>query len=269
MKLLIDNSDGLGLQDHTSVLDPVQPATLVRRLNRPAEMKFGLVPGPGPFVVPAHHARVILIADSGMHLFTGYTAQPPAGTYVGWGDRGSVYRYEVNALSDVTLMDEKAPPPHPAFVNRRTGDAFTQLTQDALPNFFDLSGVELGDTCPYFNVDPAKKWTELAAEIAVAGRCSYRDLDGKLFLAPLGASAYAMTEQDASFSPAGLRLQSVDRVVNDLTILGELEPAAHVKDFFVGDGHTTKFHLSQKPIIRGTPIHRRMYCRVSSYSFRI
>ncbi len=125
MKLLIDNSDGLGLQDYTSVLDPVQPANLVRKLNRPAEMKFGLTPGRGAFVVPKLHARVILTAESGMHLFTGYTVQTPVGAYVGWGDRGSEYRYEVNALSDVMLMDEKSPPPHPSFVNRRTGDAFT------------------------------------------------------------------------------------------------------------------------------------------------
>ncbi len=133
------------------------------------------------------------------------------------------------------------------------------MTEEALPNFFDLSGVELGDTCPYFSVDPAKKWTDLAAEIALAGRCSYRDLNGKLYLAPLGASTYALTEGDASFSPTGLQLQSVNRVVNDLTILGELEPAAHVKDFFVGDGHTTKFHLSQRPFTRSSrvPLYAR------------
>jgi hypothetical protein len=29
---------------------------------------------------------------------------------LGWADRGAVYRYEIDALSDVMLMDQKAPP---------------------------------------------------------------------------------------------------------------------------------------------------------------
>ncbi len=259
MKLLIDNFDGFGLRDYTPVLDSVKPTSLLRKLNRPAEMKFVLTLGDGPLLIPVLHARVILVAASGMKLFTGYTVQIPVAEYVGWGDRGSVFRYGVGALSDVMLMDQKAPPPHPSFVNRRAGDAFKQLTEEALPNVFDVTSVELGDTLTYFSVDPAKRWTDLAAEIAVASRCAYRDLDGKLYFAPLGANTYALSEDDTSFSPSGLRVQSVNRVVNDLTILGDLEPAAHVKDFFVGDGHTTKFYLSQKPFARSSqiPIYNR------------
>ena len=46
-------------------------------------------------------------------LFTGYVAQTPTYQYMGWADYGSVYRYEIVALSDVMLMDQKAPPPIP------------------------------------------------------------------------------------------------------------------------------------------------------------
>jgi hypothetical protein len=43
-------------------------------------------------------------------------------------------------------------------------------------------------------------------------------------------------------------------LINDLTILGPLEPSAHVKDYFVGDGFTTKFYLSQKPFTRSSQV---------------
>jgi hypothetical protein len=160
----------------------------------------------------------------------------------------------VDAVSDVMLMDQKAPPRHPPFVNRNAGGAFDELTAEALSNWFDVSGVEAGDPIPYYSVDPAKKWTALAAEIALSARCSYRDDNGKLYFVPLAANTYALTEGVVGFSPGDLQLQSVNRVVNDLTILGPLEPSAHVKDFFVGDGHTTKFYMSQKPFTRSSQV---------------
>ena len=179
--------------------------------------------------------------SNGNDLFTGYIVETPTYQYLGWAERGPVYRYAVDALSDVMLMDQKAPPPHPPFVDRSAGSAFEQLTAEALPGWFDVSGVEAGDPIPYYSVNPAKKWTASAAEIALSARCSYRDDNGKLFFAPLAANTYALAENTATFSPGDLQLQSVNRLVNDLTILGPLEPSAHVKDYFCGDGFTTKF----------------------------
>ena len=103
-------------------------------------------------------------------------------------------------------------------------------------------------------MDPSKSWSTQAGEIALAGRCCCRDANGKLFFAPLAAATYALNEGDPAFSPDGLQLRSVNRLVNDLTVLGELEPAAHVKDYFVGDGYTTTFYMSQIPFTRGNQV---------------
>jgi hypothetical protein len=43
MKLLIDNLDGLGARDYTAFVDSSKHPSLVRKLNSPAELKFGLV----------------------------------------------------------------------------------------------------------------------------------------------------------------------------------------------------------------------------------
>jgi hypothetical protein len=260
MKLLIDNLDGIGPQDYTAFVDAGKSPTLVRKLNSPAELKFGLIAGEESLAVPVIGGRVTLTLSDGNDLFTGYIVETPTYQYLGWADSGLVYRYEIGALSDVMLMDQKAPPPHPPFVQRSVGSAFDQLTAQALPGWFDVSGVETGDTIPYYSVNPAKKWTASAAEIALSARCSYRDDNGKLFLAPLGANTYALAETSSTFSPGDLQLQSVNRLVNDLTILGPLGPGAHVKDYFCGDGYTTYFYLSEKPFTRSSQV--ALYNRV-------
>src|SRR6202140_4578197 len=254
MKLTIDNLDGVGARDYTAHVDNATSPALVRKLNQPTEFKFGLTPGQESFVVPIIGGRVVLSLNNGNDLFTGYVAQVPTYQYLGWADQGMLYRYEVDALSDVMLMDKKAPPPHPPFVDRSAGDAFSQLVIEALPGWFDTSGVETGDAIPYFSVNPAKKWTELAAEIALSGRGSYRDDRGRLYFRPLGSNTYALAESASTVSPCDLKLQSVNRLVNDLTILGPLEPGAHVTDYFVGDGFTTKFYMSQKPFTRSSQV---------------
>jgi len=254
MKLLIDNLGGLGPQDYTPFVDSSKSPSLVRKLNSAAELKFGLVAGTGSLMVPVIGGRVTLTLSNGNDLFTGYIVQTPTYQYLGWADRGLIYRYEIDALSDVMLMDQKAPPPRPPFVDRNAGDAFRQLTAEALPGWFDVNGVEAGDPTPYYSVNPAKKWTASAAEIALSTRCAYRDDDSKLFFAPLAANTYALAENAVTFSPGDLQLQSVNRLVNDVTILGPLESSAHVKDYFCGDGYTTCFYMSQKPFTRSSQV---------------
>jgi hypothetical protein len=137
-------------------------------------------------------------------------------------------------------------------VARSAGEALRQLSEFALAGWFDYSGVAEGDPIPYYRVNPAKNWSASAAEIALAARCAYRDDGGKLMFAPLGERTYELAESAGDFSPGDLTLRSVERIVNDLTILGPLEPSAHVKDYFVGDGFTTKFYLSQIPFTRAS-----------------
>lgn len=250
MKLLIDNRDGRGALDYSALVDMSRGASVVRRLNRPAELDVSLVCGSGDIVVPVSGARITFVRSDDRYLFTGYLTADPAYEYLGWADRGPRYRYDLHALSDAMLLDHRAPPPAPAFVARSVGSAFSQLTLDAMPGWFDLAGVEAGDPLPYFIVDPSKSWAISAAEIAMAGRCSYRDENGKMFFTALAHTTYTLAEGDAAFSPADLQLESVNRLVNDLTVVGDLEPAAHVKDYFMGDGYTTTFYMSEIPFTR-------------------
>jgi hypothetical protein len=251
MKLMIDNGDGRGAQDYTTFLDAGKSPRVLRKLNRPAELLFSLVTGEEDFVVPVPGARVTLGRSNGNDVFAGYVVGSPTYQYMGWTERGPLYRYEVVALSDEMLLDQKTPPPHSPFVARSAGEALRQLSEETLPGWGNFSGVEAGDVIPYYRVSSAKKWSELAAEIALLARCGYRSEGGNLLLAPLGERTYGLDEQAAEFSPGDLELRSEGRLVNDVAVFGQVEPSAHVRDYFVGDGFTTKFYLSQIPFTRG------------------
>jgi hypothetical protein len=132
MKLQIDNLDGLGPVNYTSSIDGSRSPQIVRKLNQPSELKVSLVADSASFVVPKTGARITLGLTNGQDVFTGYLMQSPAFEYLGWGERGPVYRYDLVAQSDEGLLDEKRLPDRCPFLDRSAGDALRQLTQDLL-----------------------------------------------------------------------------------------------------------------------------------------
>jgi hypothetical protein len=116
-----------------------------------------------------------------------------------------------------------------------------------LPGGFDTTAVQDVDVLATYIVNPQKKFSHHAGEIALAARASYRAMNGALLLAPVGAARYVLNESDATFTPMGLKLTQPDRVVNDVTVIGLEEPQAYVRDYFVADGASQRFYLSQTP----------------------
>jgi hypothetical protein len=250
MKLQIDNLDGLGLRDYTAAIDGSSSPLVIRKLNQPAELQINLVADSPDFVVSGAGARIILGLTSGQYLFTGYLLESPLFEYLGWGERGPVYRYHLVAQSDEALLNEKRLPARCPFVERSAGNALRQLTQDLLPGVFNTSQVQELDPLAWWPSDPQKSWALEAAEIAIQARASYYFLNGALTFAPAGANVYVLDESDANFSPEHLTLQPANALANDVTVIGEIEPQDYVKDYLVGDGLTTRFYLSQTPFTK-------------------
>lgn len=250
MKLQIDNLDGSGPRDYTAEIDAARTPRVTRKLNEPSQLQFSLISVGADFVVPGRGARVILGLTNGQDVFTGYITADPEYEYLGWGERGALYRYNVVALSDEFLLDEKRLSTRSPFVVRSAGDALRELTQDAVPGTFDVSAVQNLDTVPSYVPDPQKSWSQHAAAISTEARASYRAFNGAVMLAPIGAVTYALNESDPSFCPGGLTLQPGNAIVNDVTVVGDLEPRAYVHDYFVGNGVSTRFYLSQPPFTK-------------------
>lgn len=247
MKLTIDNLQGLGAADYTAALDTTVAPQIERKLNRPTGLRLSLMANSAGFVMPVSGARIMLAKGNGDLLFTGYLTQTPQAEYLGWGERGAVYRYDVVAESDEVLLDQKALPNRAPFVGRTAGSALRQLAEDLLPGGFDTSAVQDVDVLAAYAVNPEEKFSDHAAKIALAARASYRAMNGALVLAPVGGATYAISESDANFSPAGLKVSSPGVVINDVTVIGLEEPQAYVRDYFVGDGLSLRFYLSQMP----------------------
>ena len=241
MNLTIDNLQGQGPQDYTGALDGTKPPTVERKLNQPAELQFSLLANSPGFEVPVTGARVILSKTNRNDVFTGYVTAAPEYEYLGCGEQGPVYRYNTVAQSDEVLLDQKALPNRSPFVDRSAGSALRQLAQDLLPRWFDTSGVQDVDTLATYAVNPQMSFSFHAAEIALAARGSFRTMNGALILAPVGAATYALNEGDANFSPEGLWLSSPNLLVNELTVIGQDEPQAYVRDYFVG--RRTEFEI--------------------------
>lgn len=250
MTLTLDNFDGAGARDYTSALDAESVVAIERRLNVPSELRAALIADAPEFVVPASGARVIVARDDGTKLFTGYLTEAPAFEYLGWGERGPAYRYQLRALSDEFLLDRKQLPGRAVFVARPAGEILRQLANDLLPGAFNTAAVQDLDALPAFGSDSERPFSEHAADLALRARAAYRAHDGALVFAPLGAASHSLSESGAGFSPDGLKLRAPQRMVNDLTVTGRVEPQAHVKDYFLGDGFTLGFSLSEVPFTR-------------------
>ena len=247
MKLTIDNLQGQGAVDYTAAMDGTIAPRVQRKINQPAELRCSLLGGSSEFVVPAAGARVVLTKCDGSFMFTGYLTEAAQCEYLGWGEQGAVYRYNVIAGSDEVLLDRKALPNRAPFVERSAGAALRQLAQDLLPGGFDTTAMQDVDTLASYTVNPQKNFSYHASEIALATRACYRAVNGALMLAPVGTATYAISESDVNFSPLNLKVVSPGMLVNDVTVAGLLEPQAFVRDYFVGDGLSLKFYLSQTP----------------------
>jgi hypothetical protein len=250
MQLTIDNLDGFGPRDYTSAISADAAPKITRQLNQPSAFAATLIADNAQFVVPSEGGRVILARADGVKLFTGYLTQAPEFEYLGWGERGPVYRYALVAQSDEYILDRKMLPARAPFTARTAGAILKQLAADLLPASFDVTGVQDVEVLSSLAVDTEKPWSFHAAQAALRTRSAYRAHDSKLMLAPVGGVTYAINESDASFSPDDLVLVSPRKLINDITVSGRVEPQAHVKDYFLGDGITLRFDLSHKPFTR-------------------
>ena len=248
MKLKIDNLDGAGLRDYSEYVAEAPAPKIRRRLNRPSEFEATLVSSTAGFLVPGNGARVVVErGDTGNKLFTGYLREAPQFEYAGWGEGGPVYRYHLRALSDEYVLDRKVLPARAALVGRSAGEVLKQITEDLMPGKFDVSEVENVDVISSFAVRPAKRWSEHAGEIALLARGSYRVHDGAVVLRSLGASRHVLREGEAGWQPRAIKIRRTGVEANDVLVMGQAEPRAHVKAYLIGDGVKLSFDLPETP----------------------
>jgi len=249
--LTIDNLTGLGPLDYTSAIAADVPLKIVRTLNKPSILTGLLEPGPLP--IPARRGRIIATSASGTILFTGYLAVEPVAVYAGVATTGTVYRYEISALSDEWLLDKQPLPFVATVLSTFVGTALRGFTQRAGAGVLTTTGVSAGLAVGVFEPSQTESWSANAGALASSGYAAYRVLNGGLTLLPAGTVTHTLDfdagtdASGAAISVAALKTTSVKELANDVTLSGAIEPTAYIHETFAGDGATTVFQLTEAP----------------------
>ncbi len=245
--MTIDNLDGAGAVDYSAALCADGPLKIARTLNAPSVCSGTLDVTDAALTVPVRRGRVVVTAANGTVLFTGYVATDPKPVYAGVGLKGPVYRYAVNAVSDEWLLDKQAMPLSGPGLGQSGGHLLRTLTNRVDAGLFTTTGVMNGPSVGVYEPVQTASWSANAGGVASATYAAYRVLDGAVSLRPAGTVTHTLSDGDGTLQVAALKTASVKELANDVTVSGELEPAAYVTETFAGDGTTTVFQLSGDP----------------------
>ncbi len=247
MKLTIDNLDGNGAIDYSAAILANKPITIARKLNEPSLCSFGLALTGGTPEAPLRNGRVIVSDNNGIILFTGYVATEPARGLAGAGTTGAIYELLVSAISDEVLLNWQSVPQTRATAGQSVGQLLTTLTNRVSSNALTINATSAAVPVGHFLPDPAKSWSENAADLASMARFSYSALSGTVTLAPVGNTTHTLSETAGTLQVSALQASIVKTLANDVTICGEEEAAAYVTEIFQGDGTTVLWDLTRMP----------------------
>jgi hypothetical protein len=247
MRVTIDNLDGAGAVEYSAALCADKPLKIARTLNAPSVCSGLLDVSDAALAVPARRGRVVVTAANGTVLFTGYVATEPEAVYAGNGFKGSVYRYAFSAVSDEWLLDKQSVPLSGAGLAQSGGQLLRTLINRVDAGLFATTGVMDGLSVGVFEPVETESWSANAGGVASATYAAYRVVDGAVSLQPAGTVTHALSDGDGTLQVAALKTSSVKELANDVTVSGEMEPAAFATETFAGDGTTTVSQLSQDP----------------------
>jgi hypothetical protein len=191
----------------------------------------------------------VVVSDAGLVLFTGYVVQTPAGTLTGAGIKGTLYAFKVSAISDEVLLDQQSVPMTAGSTGQKMVSILQSLTQRVDPTRLTVAANLSTNMVGQFTADAAHRWSENAGELASIARVSYRVLNGQLTVVPIGSVAHAFGEGAGTLDVSTLSLEQAKVLANDVTVCGESEAQTYVTDVFQGDGTTTSFELTRKPLL--------------------
>jgi hypothetical protein len=258
MKVTINNQDGKGAVDYSAAVcaDKATGNAVVieRRMNQPTLARLLLDCASHGLPAPAHNAAVVVAADNGSLLFTGYVPTQAEPVYEGQNTHGACYRMQVQVVSDDWLLDRAALPQTAPLLGQTAGEMVRVLTTRVDPTLVDLSGVQDVGTIGFFEPQPNLSWSENVAALANQARAAYRVVDGQLTLAPVGSTVHVLSDQQGTVEFSNLTASVAKTLVNDVTVTGLAQPMEYVTELFEGDGATVNFQLQRYPF----PVHKTL-----------
>ena len=244
-------------QDYTAALDAAHPLAIERKLNEPSVCTLSLcLPTDNSLSTPQRNQPISITGDDGTLYFTGYLASTPLPQYAGLALEGPRYRLALQAISDELLLDQSGMAPVRINLANSAASLVTSLVTRTGQAFLSTQSLIFNASVFNLETDPAAPFSRTAGAVAANARAAYRALNADLSLAQIPAAVHALNESDGSLTLSNLSFSSQtpsqiqDRsLANDMTVCGSHEPAAYVTEYFLGDGVTTTFNLSETPFL--------------------
>ncbi|MGA7246050.1 MAG: hypothetical protein WBX19_22895 [Terracidiphilus sp.] len=254
----------IGGQDYTSAFDAVHPLTVERKLNQPSVCQLWITPPANSPNALMRNQPIQVTGDDGTCYFTGYIAASPMPEYAGLGLEGPRYRIAIQAISDEYLLDQPAMAPSTGAAGVNAGPLVASLVTKTGSSAISTQALSLNTPVASFTPLAGACFSDNAGAVSNLVRAAYRAQNGALSLESIPVAVHPLNETDGSLALANLVLTAgVKRALaNDITVCGEHEPTAYVTEYFLGDGITTQFDLSNdtySPASSKTTIIRELF----------
>lgn len=249
MKVTIDNLDGKGAVDYSACVVATAKFIIKRQLNEPSLCSFAVAPSVSNLPMPVRNGRLIVADDNGTVLFTGYLPMEPALELVGQCSEGAAFQGLISAVSDEILLDQQPLPLLLTSASQSGSQLIQGLSSGLNTTGFSFSLSNSVGAIGSYHPDTAVSWSSNAGAVAAMSRSAYRVVDGVISMEPIGSVVHNLSEADGTLNLAALQASMVKTLANDITVCGQIEPAAYVTEYFQGDGTTTLFQLTEEPYL--------------------
>jgi hypothetical protein len=237
----------IGGQDYTSALDAAHPLIIERKLNEPSVCQLWITLPPGSSSTIARNQYVLITRDDETCYFTGYIAATPLLEYAGLALEGPQYRLAIHAVSDECLLDQAGMAPSRELPGMNAGPLIAALVAKTASTSLSTDKLSLDAPVAFLPAEQGASFSATAAKAANAARSAYRALNGALTLSSIPAAVHKLSEADGTLALENFSLTATAKraLANDITVCGEHEPTAYITEYFLGDGITTQFNLSE------------------------
>jgi hypothetical protein len=180
--------------------------------------------------------------------FTGYITVEPTQTISGVNQFGAkCWQYDVAANSDEWILNLQMMPVGLVYQNTTSGAILQDLAERLLPGMFNYDNIQAGPVVAKYIVDPQRIFTDVVNDLAGNAFYNFYSQGKNLYFYPIDQTPQniIIDGNDANFTPSALQITaSTDTIINDVTVVGMVEPQGKMTEYWVGDGITGKFNLT-------------------------
>jgi hypothetical protein len=215
--------------------------------DQPALLDFALVPWDGSFVKLTRGAYIELSTSTYPNWFTGFVTNSPDLQYLGSRAGVPVWGYVYRATSDEYILSLNPLGIVPTFFNKPMGQILKLLAERCSPGVFNVTNIQDGPLVAQYTPDPQKKFGDVAREFCESASFVFYGNDKNLYFKPqddASLTPVVVDGNDTNFTPSNLKIKaSTQPIINDCTVLGDVEPQTYVHEYFAGNGVDGSFPL--------------------------